>query len=120
MAESLTKTISPELYWGLLFAEQDAGGCLIPGRYSRNPEVNSGIARTVSEGLDQCGCIHGAAYLVGGPIGHVLASELSSAGIDTAGFDRFAEKEIAYGFCVTVESTLDHFGVTVREEAANG
>lgn len=115
------KTISQELYWGLLFAEQDAGGCLIPGRYSRSEKYNHSASSPVATGQDQCGCIHGAAYLAGGwDKAGAWIYELNRVNITTESFDKFAKQEIAQEYCVTVESTLSHFGVSVREDPSDG
>lgn len=77
--------------------------------------------RSLERGEAQCGCIHGAAYLAGGEEKcFAFVDELLEAGIGTNGFDNFAREEIAQDFCVTVESTLSHFNVSVREGPSDG
>jgi hypothetical protein len=99
------KTISADLYMGLLLAQEEAGGDLIAGSYSRSGE------RDVAKGEDSCGCIHGAAMFYLGSDVTEARRELYAVGIYVGVFDEFCESR---GGHVTVDETLTHFGVDVR------
>lgn len=105
----MEKRISAELYLGLLLAQEEAGGNLIPEQYERGSTLYGSFPAKVRDGQDSAGCLFGSLYFfVGYEPGY--EDELSNH-ITVHEFDKFASRRKK----TTVDDVMRHFNIDIVE-----